>query len=157
MARPLLARWSRTTEGVQCRCAVDLEIADEEFVVSSGRPAAANRRPAHDRRVGGHHRRRNLDRRKADQRRSATRPDIAMVFQSYALYPHMNVEDNMSFGLKLRAWSAARSRREFSVHRVTLGLETFLNRLPKALSGGQRQRVASGARHCSRAGSASVR
>ncbi|MCM3540673.1 ABC transporter ATP-binding protein [Priestia endophytica] len=70
--------------------------------------------------------------------------DIAMVFQNYALYPHMSVYDNMAFGLKLRKFSKEEiSRRVKDAARI-LGLEEYLNRKPKALSGGQRQRVALG-------------
>jgi multiple sugar transport system ATP-binding protein len=70
--------------------------------------------------------------------------DIAMVFQSYALYPHMTVYDNMAFGLKLRKLS--KEEIDKRVHRAAsiLGLEEYLSRKPKALSGGQRQRVAMG-------------
>ncbi|TML66947.1 MAG: ATP-binding cassette domain-containing protein [Actinobacteria bacterium] len=70
--------------------------------------------------------------------------DIAMVFQNYALYPQMDVEDNLGFGLKLRR--VAKELRRRRVHNVsrTLGLETLLDRKPGALSGGQRQRVAMG-------------
>src|SRR5690625_5293047 len=70
--------------------------------------------------------------------------DIAMVFQNYALYPHMDVYDNMAFGLKLRKFSKEeiKSRVENAVK--ILGLENLLDRKPKALSGGQRQRVALG-------------
>jgi len=70
--------------------------------------------------------------------------DIAMVFQNYALYPHMNVEQNMAFSLKLSHVPRADVRRQ--VHEVaqTLALEPLLQRKPKALSGGQRQRVAMG-------------
>ncbi|MFA6816209.1 MAG: sn-glycerol-3-phosphate ABC transporter ATP-binding protein UgpC [Lentisphaeria bacterium] len=70
--------------------------------------------------------------------------DIAMVFQNYALYPHMTVYDNMAFGLKLRKFKKADiKQRVLSAARV-LGIEDFLNRRPKQLSGGQRQRVAVG-------------
>ncbi len=70
--------------------------------------------------------------------------DIAMVFQNYALYPHMSVRDNLGFGLKLR--KVAKAVREQRVNEVakTLGLDTLLDRKPGALSGGQRQRVAMG-------------
>jgi multiple sugar transport system ATP-binding protein len=70
--------------------------------------------------------------------------DIAMVFQNYALYPHMSVYDNMAFALKLRKLPKAEiDRRVHDVSR-TLGLDEFLDRKPRALSGGQRQRVAMG-------------
>jgi len=70
--------------------------------------------------------------------------DIAMVFQSYALYPHMNVYDNIAFGLKLRKVPKAEIDRKVRDAAKILGLEDFLKRKPKALSGGQRQRVALG-------------
>ena len=70
--------------------------------------------------------------------------DIAMVFQSYALYPHMSVYDNMAFGLKLRKYPKAEIKRRVSEAASILGLEPYLERRPKALSGGQRQRVALG-------------
>ncbi len=70
--------------------------------------------------------------------------DIAMVFQNYALYPHMSVYDNMAFGLKLRKFSKEEIKQRVSEAAKVLGLEEYLNRKPKALSGGQRQRVAVG-------------
>ncbi|WP_138419797.1 ABC transporter ATP-binding protein [Aquibacillus sediminis] len=70
--------------------------------------------------------------------------DIAMVFQNYALYPHMNVYDNMAFGLKLRKFDKAEIEKRVQNAAKILGLEGYLDRKPKALSGGQRQRVALG-------------
>ncbi|MBR4654490.1 MAG: ATP-binding cassette domain-containing protein [Kiritimatiellae bacterium] len=70
--------------------------------------------------------------------------DIAMVFQNYALYPHMTVRENMSFALKLRHFDRDDIRRRVDAAAETLGLVPYLDRLPKALSGGQRQRVAVG-------------
>ncbi|MBQ4060725.1 MAG: sn-glycerol-3-phosphate ABC transporter ATP-binding protein UgpC [Bacilli bacterium] len=70
--------------------------------------------------------------------------DIAMVFQSYALYPHMTVFDNMAFGLKLRKIPKEEIEKRVNEAAAILGLEPYLNRRPKALSGGQRQRVALG-------------
>ncbi len=70
--------------------------------------------------------------------------DIAMVFQSYALYPHMTVADNMGFALKLRGFSAADIKKRVDEAAKMLDLSRFLDRKPKALSGGQRQRVAMG-------------
>ena len=70
--------------------------------------------------------------------------DIAMVFQNYALYPHMTVRENMSFALKLRHVPKAEIAARVAAAAETLGLEPYLDRLPKALSGGQRQRVAVG-------------
>src|SRR3982750_2313567 len=70
--------------------------------------------------------------------------DIAMVFQNYALYPHMSVYDNLAFGLKLRKHPKAEIRKRVSDAAGILGIEELLDRKPKALSGGQRQRVAVG-------------
>ena len=70
--------------------------------------------------------------------------NIAMVFQSYALYPHMTVYDNMAFGLKLRKFGRDEIDRRVQEAAEILGLKALLKRRPKALSGGQRQRVALG-------------
>lgn len=70
--------------------------------------------------------------------------DIAMVFQNYALYPHMSVYENMAFGLKLRKFSKDDIDKRVKNAAEILGLENYLDRKPKALSGGQRQRVALG-------------
>ena len=70
--------------------------------------------------------------------------DIAMVFQSYALYPHMSVYDNMAFGLKLRKTPRQEINRRVKEAAQILGIENLLERKPKQLSGGQRQRVAVG-------------
>ena len=70
--------------------------------------------------------------------------DIAMVFQHYALYPHMTVYENMAFGLKLRRYPQLEINRRVKEGAAILGIEKLLNRLPRELSGGQRQRVAVG-------------
>src|SRR5260370_25823182 len=70
--------------------------------------------------------------------------DIPMVFQSYAVYPHMRVYDNLSFGLKLRKTPKGEIDKRVRDAAQILGLDPFLDRKPKALSGGQRQRVALG-------------
>jgi multiple sugar transport system ATP-binding protein len=70
--------------------------------------------------------------------------DIAMVFQNYALYPHMNVAKNMGFSLKLRGERKEVIDRKVREAAAILGLEPYLDRLPRQLSGGQRQRVAMG-------------
>ena len=69
---------------------------------------------------------------------------IGMVFQSYALYPHMTVRDNLAFGLRLRKTDAATIASRVAEAAAVLGLEPLLDRYPRALSGGQRQRVAMG-------------
>src|SRR6202522_866557 len=70
--------------------------------------------------------------------------DIAMVFQNYALYPHMTVEQNLAFGLQLRKTPKAEIQRRVNDAAQMLGLDQYLKRKPAALSGGQRQRVARG-------------
>jgi len=70
--------------------------------------------------------------------------DVAMVFQNYALYPHMTVAQNLAFGLKLRKLEKTEVRRRVQVAAAALDLEDQLERKPQALSGGQRQRVALG-------------
>jgi multiple sugar transport system ATP-binding protein len=70
--------------------------------------------------------------------------DIAMVFQNYALYPHMTVEQNLAFGLRQRKTRTEEIKRRVSEVAQMLGIEPYLGRKPAALSGGQRQRVAMG-------------
>jgi multiple sugar transport system ATP-binding protein len=70
--------------------------------------------------------------------------DVAMVFQNYALYPHMSAYDNMAFGLKMRSLPRAEIRRRVADAARVLGLEQVLKKKPRTLSGGQRQRVAMG-------------
>ncbi len=70
--------------------------------------------------------------------------DVAMVFQSYALYPHMSVYENMAFGLRLRKLNGSEITRRVQEAARILGITSYLGRKPKALSGGQRQRVAMG-------------
>src|SRR5262249_25933299 len=70
--------------------------------------------------------------------------DIAMVFQNYALYPHMSVFDNMAFGLRMRKFSRAEIAKRVKEADEILGIQAYLNRKPRQLSGGKRQRVALG-------------
>src|SRR5207249_989611 len=70
--------------------------------------------------------------------------DIAMVFQNYALYPHMSVYDNMAFGLKMRKFDRADIAKRVQDAAEILGIQELLKRKPRQLSGGQRQRVALG-------------
>ena len=69
---------------------------------------------------------------------------LSMVFQNYALFPHLNVADNITFGLSVRKFSAAETAKRLQTTAVLLGLETLLDRKPSQLSGGQQQRVALG-------------
>lgn len=85
----------------------------------------------------------HIGRRRVDGLEPADR-DVAMVFQSYALYPHMTVRDNLSFGLRMRKTPAARREEKVAWAASLLGLEELLERRPGQLSGGQRQRVALG-------------
>ncbi len=70
--------------------------------------------------------------------------DVAMVFQNYALYPHMSVYENIAFGLRMRKTDAAELRRRVDATAEMLGIGDLLERQPRQLSGGQRQRVAMG-------------
>src|SRR6202035_4335401 len=70
--------------------------------------------------------------------------DIAMVFQNYALYPHMSVYDNMAFGLKMRKFEKPEIAKRVNEAAEILGIQAYLKRKPRQLSGGQRQRVALG-------------
>ena len=124
---------------------LDLEIADHEFVVFVGpsgcgkstllriiaglEPITSGELFIGDRRVNGI---------------PAAQRDIAMVFQDYALYPHMRVYDNMSFALELRGVSKAEIDKRVKRAAALLHIEPYLDRKPKELSGGQRQRVAMG-------------
>jgi len=124
---------------------VDLSIADGEFLVLVG-PSGCGKSTLlrmvagleeiseGELRIGG---------RRANELAPRDR-DVAMVFQSYALYPHMTVRENMAFGLKVRKEDPAEIARRVAEAARMLELEPLLDRLPKAMSGGQRQRVAMG-------------
>jgi multiple sugar transport system ATP-binding protein len=125
--------------------AVDLEIADGEFMVLVGPSgcgkstllrliAGLEEASAGEIVIGG----KDVTEVPPQQR------DIAMVFQNYALYPHMTVEQNLAFGLRIRKVSREERRRRVREAAGTLGLLDLLDRKPSALSGGQRQRVAIG-------------
>lgn len=124
---------------------VDLEVADGEFVVLVG-PSGCGKSTTL-RMIAG------LESISAGELSISGRPvndvppkdrDIAMVFQSYALYPHMTVRENLGFALKLRGTSRSDMDARVSAAAEILGITDFLNRTPKQLSGGQRQRVALG-------------
>jgi multiple sugar transport system ATP-binding protein len=137
--------WKVYADGTQAVRALDLDIADGEFVVLVG-PSGCGKTTAL-RMVAGLEDISAGTVRIGDRVVNDVHPrdrDIAMVFQNYALYPHLTVADNIGFGLKLRG-VAKREIRE-RVERVArmLGIEELLDRRPRALSGGQRQRVAMG-------------
>jgi multiple sugar transport system ATP-binding protein len=124
---------------------LDLDIEDGEFVVLVG-PSGCGKTTAL-RMIAGLESVSRGTIKIADRVVNAVPPkerDIAMVFQSYALYPHMTVYDNMAFGLKLRKLSKAEIDGRVRKAAQILGLEEYLDRKPRALSGGQRQRVAMG-------------
>ena len=124
---------------------LSLDIKDEEFIVLVG-PSGCGKTTAL-RMVAGLESITRGTIAIGDQVVNAVPPkerDIAMVFQNYALYPHMTVYDNMAFGLKLRKLPKEEIDRRVRRAADILGLEEYLQRKPKALSGGQRQRVAMG-------------
>ncbi|QEA40703.1 sn-glycerol-3-phosphate ABC transporter ATP-binding protein UgpC [Pistricoccus aurantiacus] len=124
---------------------VDLDVNDKEFVVFVG-PSGCGKSTLL-RMIAGLESTSDGDILIDDQRINNVGPaerGLAMVFQSYALYPHMTVEDNMGFSLKLAGVSKEERRRKVREAVEILQLEPLLDRKPKALSGGQRQRVAIG-------------
>lgn len=123
----------------------NLEIQDREFVVFVG-PSGCGKSTTL-RMIAGLEEISRGDISIGDRRVNDVPPkdrDIAMVFQNYALYPHMSVYDNMAFGLKLRKHPKADIKKRVDDAADILGIKSLLERKPKALSGGQRQRVAVG-------------
>src|SRR5918998_197421 len=135
----------RYPDGFEAVRDMDLEIQDGEFVIFVG-PSGSGKSTAlrmiaglediseGELKIGG-----DVVNDKAPKDR-----DIAMVFQSYALYPHMSVRDNMGFALKLRGLEKDEIDRKVTEAARVLDLEQHLDRKPSQLSGGQRQRVAIG-------------
>src|SRR5437764_3901209 len=124
---------------------LDLDVGDGEFLVLVG-PSGSGKTTVL-RMVGGLEEATSGEIRIGDRDVTGLAPrdrDIAMVFQTYALYPHMTVAQNMGFGLKLRKIPAAGIRRRVEEPADLLGLSDLLDRRPRGLSGGQRQRVAMG-------------
>jgi multiple sugar transport system ATP-binding protein len=146
MAEIVLERLTKVYgDGTRAVAALDLEIADGEFVVlvgpsGCGKTTAlrmvAGLEPITEGRVlvGG----------TVVNRLPPKDRDMAMIFQNYALYPHMSAFDNMAFGLKLRGVKKDRRRERVGSTARTLGLADVLGKKPRTLSGGQRQRVAMG-------------
>ncbi len=124
---------------------INIEVADREFLVLVG-PSGCGKSTTL-RMIAGLEEISKGEIRIGDKRVNDVAPkdrDIAMVFQSYALYPHMSVFENMAFGLQLRKYPKAEIQKRVGDAAAILGMESLLDRKPKALSGGQRQRVALG-------------
>jgi len=146
MARVVLEHVYKTYSGnVTAVRDVNLEIADREFVVLVG-PSGCGKSTTL-RMVAGLEEISQGTITIGDRKVNDLPPkdrDIAMVFQNYALYPHMSVYENMAFGLKLRRFPKAEIDRRVREAAEILSITPYLDRRPKALSGGQRQRVAVG-------------
>ncbi|MFC0380644.1 ABC transporter ATP-binding protein, partial [Chromohalobacter israelensis] len=131
--------------GTQVIKGVDLEVKDREFVVFVG-PSGCGKSTLM-RMIAGLESTTSgeiaIDGQRVNEVGPADR-GLAMVFQSYALYPHMTVEDNMGFSLRLAKVPRAERREKVLAAARILQLEPLLDRKPRALSGGQRQRVAIG-------------
>ena len=145
MARVQLQKVSKKFGAVTAVNDVSLEIPDKQFTVLVG-PSGCGKTTAL-RLIAGLEEASAGDIFIGERRVNDVPPkdrDIAMVFQNYALYPHMTVYDNMAFGLKLRKYPKAQIDRRVKDTAGMLGIEGLLDRKPKQLSGGQRQRVALG-------------
>src|SRR5216110_2704317 len=132
-------------DGTRAVSRMDLEIGDQEFMVLVG-PSGCGKTTALRMVAGLEEISRGMVRigdRVVNHVPSRDR-DIAMVFQSYALYPHLSVYENIAFGLKIKKVPKDEIERRVNDAARILGLESFLKRKPRALSGGQRQRVAMG-------------
>src|ERR687895_237895 len=137
--------WKRYPDGFEAVKAMNLEINDGEFMILVG-PSGCGKSTAL-RMVAGLEDITEGDLIIGGQRVNDLPPrdrDIAMVFQNYALYPHMTVRDNMGFALKLAKADQGEIDRKVSEAAKILALEQHLERKPANLSGGQRQRVAMG-------------
>ncbi len=133
------------SQGVTAVQDFNLEIADKEFIIFVG-PSGCGKSTTL-RMIAGLEEITEGELYIADKMVNDVEPkdrDIAMVFQNYALYPHMTVYDNMAFGLKLRKTPKAEIQKRVTEAARVLDIEHLLDRKPKALSGGQRQRVAMG-------------
>jgi len=145
MAQVALRNIVKTFDKTPAVQGIDLDIADREFIVLVGASGCgkstllrmiAGLEPitSGEIAIGG---------RRVNELEPRER-DVAMVFQTYALYPHLDVRENMSFSLRLRKRAPAEIERQVDATATTLDLQALLARLPRALSGGQRQRVAMG-------------
>jgi multiple sugar transport system ATP-binding protein len=145
MAQVTLKKLDKSYGETQILHGIDLEIQDGEFAVLVG-PSGCGKSTTL-RIVAGLEEASSGDIYIGDTRVNDVEPknrDIAMVFQNYALYPHMNVYENMAFGLRLRKYSDQEIKERVEEAAEILSVEDYLYRRPKELSGGQRQRVAVG-------------
>jgi multiple sugar transport system ATP-binding protein len=145
MAQVVLSNLTKMFKNVTAVNEVNLEIKDKEFMVFVG-PSGCGKTTCL-RMIAGLEEITSGDIHIGDRLVNDVSPkdrDIAMVFQNYALYPHMSVYDNMAFGLKLRKLPKDQIKSRVADTAGLLGLTDLLNRKPKQLSGGQRQRVALG-------------
>jgi len=145
MARVLLRSLNKMFDGVQAVKDVNLEIRDKEFLVLVG-PSGCGKTTTL-RMVAGLESITSGEVLIGETVVNDLPPmdrDIAMVFQNYALYPHMSVYDNMAFGLKMRKFERAEIAKRVQGAAEILGIQNLLARKPRQLSGGQRQRVALG-------------
>ncbi len=145
MAQVILKNLTKTFKNVTAVNDVNLVVSDKEFLVLVG-PSGCGKTTAL-RMIAGLEEITEGEITIGDKVVNDVSPkdrDIAMVFQNYALYPHMSVYDNMAFGLKMRKVSRKEIERRVSEAAGLLGLGELLGRKPKQLSGGQRQRVALG-------------
>jgi len=145
MADVSLTKLHKSFDRTEAVCGIDLEIADNEFVVLVG-PSGCGKSTTL-RMIAGLEEITKGEIRIGGELVNDVPPkdrDIAMVFQNYALYPHMTVFQNMSFGLRLRKYPKKEIQRRVEDAAEVLGISELLQRRPKQLSGGQRQRVAMG-------------
>src|SRR5213596_3325692 len=145
MAQVALRNIVKTFDKTPAVQGIDLDIADKEFVVLVG-PSGCGKSTTL-RMIAGLEEATSGEIYIGDQLVNDVPPkdrDIAMVFQNYALYPHMTVYENLAFGLKLRKLPKSEIRKRVTDAANILGIDELIERKPRALSGGQRQRVALG-------------
>jgi multiple sugar transport system ATP-binding protein len=145
MASVILDYVSKSYDGVETLHGINLDVADGEFMVlvgpsGCGKSTTLRMIAGLEKVTSGEIR---IDGTRVNEYEPGER-DIAMVFQNYALYPHLTVADNISFGLKLRKTPKAEIQRRLAETAEILGITHLLRRKPRQLSGGQRQRVAMG-------------
>jgi multiple sugar transport system ATP-binding protein len=145
MARVSMRGLNKKYDEVHAVIDVNLDILDQEFVVlvgpsGCGKTTTLRMVAGLESITGGHI---SIDEKVVNELPPMDR-DIAMVFQNYALYPHMTVYDNMAFGLKMRKFDKPEIARRVKEAADILGIQELLRRKPRQLSGGQRQRVALG-------------